>query len=444
MRRRIAVIGAGWAGCAAAVTLAQCQYHVTVFESARIPGGRARAVDLGGIRFDNGQHILLGAYRDSLRLMKLVGVDRRSSLLRIPLQMRYPDTTGMRFIAARLPAPLHLLIAVLRSQGFTREDKLALLRFSTSARWMGWRLNQDCSVAELMQRFDQTDTLVHLLWQPLCVAALNTPIEHASAQVFLAVLRDSFGARRAASDMLIPRINLSDLFPRPALDFVRAHDGQVRLGETVKQITAHNSDNTGDGWSLQVSNQANQTLDFDAIIVATGAPAAARLLHGIADTDALIALRHEPITTCYLQYAPQTRLTQPFFALESNPDEHQFGQFVFDRGQLAADQAGWLTVVISTSSAALALDHQELAAALARQLATAFQLPALAAPCSSYIISEKRASFSCQSGLTRPTNHSNREHLFLAGDYTAGEYPSTLEGAVRSGIAAAKLVASNK
>lgn len=433
--RRVAVIGAGWAGCAAAVELTRRKHHVTVFEAARVPGGRARMVEIDGKTLDNGQHILLGAYRETLRLMRRVGVDPRQALLRLPLQMRYPEgATGMDFIAARLPAPLHLLVALWRSRGLTRHDKLALLRFSSTARWMKWQLDDDCSVAELLQRYDQTEPLVRLMWQPLCVAALNTPIERASAQVFLAVLRDSFGARRAASDMLIPRSNLSALLPQPALAYIRAHGGHQRIGGAVTNISA-----TGTGWKLQVSGQPYGTDDFDSVIVATGASAAARLLDKLADASAMTALEYEPITTCYLQYAPHIRLTQPLFALESSAENQQYGQFVFDRGQLNPDHAGWLAVVVSAASAALELGHSALAAALAGQLSDALRQPALAAPRASYVISDKRATFSCRPALLRPGNLTTRKGLFLAGDYTAGDYPATLEGAVRSGIAAAKL-----
>lgn len=437
--RNVAVIGAGWAGCAAAVALIRSGHQVTVFEAARIPGGRARAVEIDGNTLDNGQHILLGAYSETLRLMKIVGVDERQALLRLPLQMRYPaGGNGMDFIAARLPAPFHLLAALWRSSGLQRQDKLALTRFSSAARWMGWRLNDDCSVAELLQRFDQTESLIRLMWQPLCVAALNTPIERASAQVFLAVLRDSFGAGRAASDMLIPRTSLSALLPQPTLAFITAHGGTVRLGASVNKIVGN-----GGRWTVHSSADAGSghvPADFDALIIATAPFAAAKLLQGLADIDQITALGYEPITTCYLQYAAEIRLTQPFFALEENPAQGNFGQFVFDRGQLDARQSGLLAVVISTSGAAMTSGHENLATAAAQQLATALRMSALRTPLWSQVISEKRATFSCTPALIRPANQTATAGLLLAGDYTASEYPATIEGAVRSGLAAARLI----
>jgi predicted NAD/FAD-dependent oxidoreductase len=149
---------------------------------------------------------------------------------------------------------------------------------------------------------------------------------------------------------------------------------------------------------------------------------------------------YEPITTCYLRYAPATRLHRPFFALVDDADSAEWGQFVFDRGHLSTTQAGLLAIVVSASSTAIEQDQHALAQAIAGQLATALQMPSLARPHWSKVISEKRATFACTPGLQRPPNATGLPGLVLAGDYTAGEYPATLEAAVRSGLSAARLL----
>jgi squalene-associated FAD-dependent desaturase len=423
------VVGGGWAGCAAAVELAARGAAVTLYEASRTLGGRARVVRMQGKTLDNGQHIMLGAYRETLRLMRHLGIAEESALLRLPLQMCYPDGTGMRFIAPRLPAPLHVGAALLRSRGLARRDKMALARFSTTARWMGWQLNQDCSVSELLARFDQTDRLVQLMWRPLCIAALNTPPERASAQVFLHVLRDSLGARRAASDMLLPRVDLSALFPARAAAYLESRGGKVALGAAVDAL-----ERDGDRWRIQGAQH-------DAVIVATPSAQAAALLAPHAPALDMPAFEWESITTVYLQYADEVRLARPFFALVDQPDTGHWGQFVFDRGQLHAGDDGLLAVVISASGPALDLGNDSLPPQVAAQLAQALQRPELAAPRWTKVISEKRATFACTPGLRRPANDTGIDGLALAGDYTASEYPATLEAAVRSGVAAAALVA---
>ncbi|MBI1771076.1 MAG: FAD-dependent oxidoreductase, partial [Burkholderiales bacterium] len=358
--------------------------------------------------------------------------------------MVYPALEdGMSFIAPRLPAPLHLLLALVKSSGLSFSDKMALARFSSTARWMGWRLNEDCSVIELLERFDQTPRLCRLMWIPLCIAALNTPPERASAQVFLNVLRDSLGARRAASDMLIPRLDLSNIFPEKAAEFVRAHGGQVLPAHPVTGL----QQNENGKWQMELKQaEAANVAIYDAVILACDFANADRLLSTLPAKDQAAPLptlshfNYEPITTCYLQYAPSVRLLRPMLALLDDVAQKKWGQYVFDRGQLQPDQAGLLAVVVSVSQTATEIDRHELAMDIAAQLAQSLGMPELAQPIWHQCISEKRATFSCTPGLRRPDNCTNYPGLYLAGDYTDGDYPATLEGAVRSGIAASQTI----
>lgn len=440
--KKIAVIGAGWAGCTAAVTLAEQGYQVSLIEASRTLGGRARKVMINDTTLDNGQHILLGAYSATLAMLRKIGIDAGSTMLRLPLQMCYPpDRGGMHFVAPKLPAPLHLLMALLRAKGLSRDDKLSLARFSTTARWMGWQLNQDCSVSELLQRFDQTERLCKLMWIPLCIAALNTPPERASAKIFLNVLRDSLGANRAASDMLLPRVDLSALLPEAAAAFIEQRGGAVLTGVSVKALRQH----ADQSWESEASGTTPATAtQWDAVIIATGLEHAQRLLGNIRLAETIPTplinenFSYEPITTCYLQYHEDICLPRPFFALSDDATAKRWGQFIFDRGQLHHGQKGLMAVVVSASSAAIELSHTELATDIAQQLANDFSSPQLATPVWHQIISEKRATFSCTPGLKRPLNQTGIAGLLIAGDYTDGDYPATLEAAVRSGAKAAQ------
>lgn len=432
---KAAIIGGGWAGCAAAVELASSgTCHVTLFESRKIPGGRARRLEAEGKTLDSGQHILLGAYTESLRLMKKVGVSPDEAFLRLPLQMCYPPAAGgMTFITRALPAPLHLLAGLFTAKGLDMADKLALARFTSAAQWMGWKLNRDCSVSTLLARFSQTARLYRLLWRPLCIAALNTVPEEASAQIFLNVLRDSMGVRRSASDMLLPRYDLSALFPDKALDFLRHLSAEVFLDRTIRSLQQ-----SGSGWLLDGEF-------FDRIILATSAQAASTLLNRKMDTAVFEALKFEPIHTCYFGYSPETRLSRAFFTLKDNPETGQWGQFVFDRGWLDPACAGVLAVVISTSSATSGLNRHELETGVASQLAKELGMPDLALPLWTRTVSDRQATFVCKPALARPDTESGLKGLFLAGDYVRSEYPGTLESAVQSGVkAAAALIGSLK
>ena len=420
----VAIIGAGWAGLAAAVELAQAKIRVTVFEAARHPGGRARCVEIEGMSLDNGQHVLIGAYRETLRLMRTVGTDPGRLLLRQALTIEYPGKFSMQ--APRLPAPLHLAAALLGARGLAWGERLVAVRFLAAMRSRGYRIAHDMPVAELLAQHRQSGALALYLWEPLCVSALNTPAATASAQIFLNVLRDGLDGAPEASDFLIPRTDLGSLFPLPAADFVRAHGGALHLGTPVRSLE---------------KSAATFTLDASAeryshVILAVGPHQIDALLDRHA---ALVPLRqcvaafaYEPIYTCYLQYPATVSMPQAMTGFDGGAI-----QWIFDRGRLNGNR-GLLAAVISARGAHQNSSQHELAGAIHRELA-AF-LPGLAAPLWSRVIAEKRATFSCRPGIARPENRTAVEHLYLAGDYTASDYPATLEAAVRSGVFAANLI----
>ena len=427
---KLAVIGAGWAGCSAAVELTRRGHEVHWLETSRTLGGRARQVSAHGRALDNGQHIFLGAYHATLSLLKTLG--QHDKLLRLPLQMVYPPgPNGMQLTGADWPAPLHLLIGLFRATGLSGADKMALLRFFSAARWMDWQMHQDCTVTELLLRFDQTDPLIRLLWQPLCLAAMNTPAQRASAQIFLNVLKDSLGGTRKDCDMLIPRTDLSSLLPKPAAEYVRAGGGSVRVGCAVKAMTPQKNQ-----WQLK---SVDASMIVDGVVLATGPQAARELLTPLNLAHQIPEYEVEAITTCYLQYPPQMRLARPFLALIERPADLAFGQFVFDRGQTEGN-AGLFAIVISAPASALEQGHDALAQACAEQLATDLHQPALRKPLWYQVITEKRATFACLPNLVRPSNALPVANLVLAGDYTESRYPATLEAAVQSGLKAANIL----
>lgn len=400
---RVAVIGGGWAGIAAAVDLTEAGRAVTLFEAGRVLGGRARSVSLDGRTVDNGQHILLGAYRDTLDLMRRVGADPERLFDRRPLQV--VDRTGFRLRLPLLPAPLHVAWGLLSSSTVGWREKLRTAWWMEGIKRRGFRLAEDTSVADWLDAAGQTGVLRRHLWEPLCLAALNTPAAHASAQLFANVLRDSLGSRcRADTDLLLPCVEFGQLLPEPADCWLRAQGADVRLGCRVGEIVA-----SADG--VRIGDES-----FAAVVIAT-APQHVASLWPAARTN----YAFEPIATIYLQFPTGTTLPFPLFHLLG-----QHGQWVVDRGN------GLLACVLSGHGAWEALPDEALAAALHGELG-------LAEPFLWHkVIREKRATFSAHPGLHRPDNRTTHPRVFLAGDYTWADYPATLEGAVRSGRRAAR------
>src|SRR5258706_1876640 len=219
---------------AAAVTLAERGVPVTVFEASRSLGGRARRVSVDGVDLDNGQHVLIGAYRECLRLMRLVGANPDELLLRVPLELRYAD--GFHLRAPRAPYPLNLFGALLAAKGLGLAQAFAALRFMASLRWRGFRIDPDRSVAQLLDQHGQSGALRTHLWEPLCVSALNTPVYVASAQIFANVLRDGLTGSPPASDFLLATTDLGRVFPGPAAEFVKARGGTIEPGVLVRRL----------------------------------------------------------------------------------------------------------------------------------------------------------------------------------------------------------------
>jgi hydroxysqualene dehydroxylase len=424
--RKIAVVGGGCAGLAAAAELASQGIPVTLYEASRQPGGRARGLNWKGHRLDNGQHIMLGAYNETLRLLKLADVDLKQAFLQLPLQLVQHRQFELR-ASTHLPAPLHILAGILRADGLSKRERLAALRFMASLKLSGFRLRQDEPLDTFLSRYRQSDKLVKWLWEPICLAALNTPLHQASAQVFLNVLRDSFSRSRSDSDLLLPRRDLSALMAEPLAEYIRRRSGEVRLGSPVTGIRQEH------GGFVVESDDGKEY--FSHVIAAVSPFRLGELVAGLPELAEAARIcsgyDYQPIYTVYLQY-PTATLPFPMIGLAGG-----YTQWVLDRGALDG-QDGLLAVVISAEGRHQALTQETLAAEVAQELAQAF--PDLPAPEWHKVIAEKRATFACRPSLLRPAQRTTLANFYLAGDYTAGSYPATIEGAVRSGVKCARLI----
>ena len=472
MSKSIAIVGGGWAGMAAAVAATQAGHHATVFEASQALGGRARVVngslpDGSPVALDNGQHILIGAYSQTLKLMQTVGVNLDKALLRLPLTLQFPDKHG-KLVGLKLPdwpnpwmVGLDAAWGIATAKGWSWGDKIALLRAASNWQRGGFKCPQHLSVAQLcLKPRDRsspaiTPRVMAELIEPLCVSALNTCAHDASAQVFLRVLQDALfspavqlgqGKIFGSANLLLPTRDLSNLFPHAAASWLLKHGGQIKLGERVSAVEFDAT-----GWQVCTAGGKNP---FDAVILA-GSPsnmASAGINTAYVATNSIVkdkialelnhliqresaawqasvkVLRHEAITTVYA-FSAGVRLPKPMLALRS--DATSPAQFVFDRGQLGGP-AGLLAFVISASQGEREVLQQQVLAQGAAQLG----LTGLQAV---QTIVEKRATFACTPGLQRP-NALIAPGLLVCGDYVDGPYPATLEGAVRSAQQAVALL----
>ncbi len=410
MQHGVAIIGAGWAGLSAALTLTEHAIPFTLYEASHQPGGRARSVRLNGFSepLDNGQHILLGAYHQTLALIQQV--NPTPAWHRIPLELTMAG--GLSLSVPPLPAPLHSLMALLSAKGISWKERRQALHFMWH--WQRRRFSAPASatVADLLA--GQSGRLVRELWEPLCLATLNTPLNVASGQVFLNVLRDSLTRSRADSDLILPACDLGALFPEPAIQYLTSRGQDIRPGTRITRVARQ-----GQGFLIN-------SIFHDAVICATAPWHAATLVRQLDMpelADQLQAMGSHAIATVWLQYPADLRLPRIMTGMTGT-----LAQWVFDRGQTHG-QHGLIAVIISTAPA---IGNAELAHQVSEELHHHLGLPV--SPLQIRVICEQRATFSCTANQSRPGNVTGVPGWYLAGDYTASPYPATLEAACQSGV----------
>lgn len=421
--KKVAIIGGGLAGLSAANKLAKVGVDVTLYEAAPQLGGRARTVIWKGQRLDNGQHILLGAYRQTLDLMASLGINENRALLRLPLALNMHGSFSLK--AKKLPAPFHLLFGLLSANDLTWRERFAAFYFFVWLKIKRFKLKQDEPLLDLLNQKKQSPRLIKWLWEPLCLAALNTPIVTASTQVYLNVLRDSFNQSKTDSDLLLPKLDLSALLSEPLAFNIHQYGGKIVLNRAVSNIQQ-----TNNGFCLEIANQ--EPTEVTHVVIATSPHHVQAMTQQLDVGTEIDAFGYQPIYTIYIQYPNHTKLPSVMTGFTNS-----IAQWAFDRGQFCG-QDGLVAVIISAEGAHQQFSQQHLAEVIVAELKAAF--PYLPSPDWHKVIAEKRATFACTSGLKRPKQQTNIPNLYLAGDYTEGDYPATIEGAIRSGLSAAQLV----
>jgi hydroxysqualene dehydroxylase len=438
--KRFAVIGGGWAGLAAAAKLAHAGHAVDLFEMAPQLGGRARNAvfrphhPLAGdeqLAIDNGQHLLMGAYSETIALCKrLAGAARFDALFDVA-PVTLANTAGLYLQANRfLPAPLHLAAAMVGARGLSLRDRWAMIAFLQRLKKRQWLINEaDISVSSLLKQMNQTDTVIQHLWRPLCLSALNTLPDLASAKVFCAILRDTLAAGRQASDFLVARVPLGETLPKLVQEQLSASPHRIFLKAQV--LALHHAPGDAGPVMVQTQNERANT-PYSGAVVATPWFTTQALL----DLPQRSELAQLPIVTVYLYWRTTAHSArQRPLMLADDPTKQMYGHWLFDLGD--TNGGGRLaSVVISGPGEHLQLSREALAQAITTQIST--QVGWLE-PDDHFVITEKRATFACTVNVDRPDAQAHiPARVALAGDYFRSEYPATLETAVRSGLAAAQ------
>ena len=443
----VVIVGGGLAGLSAGVALAERGFRVAVLEGKPVLGGRAYSfadAETGDF-IDNGQHVLMGCYRETLDFLTRIG-SRDKLIVHRNLEIEMLDGPGRRaqLRTAPLPGPFHMTAALLRYRHLTLPQRLGVMRAGMRLlylqRFAHARLSR-MSVAELMDVTGQGERARRCFWYPLAIATLNEDPELASAGLLAAVFKRAFFSRRIDSAFVYSRVGLSDLYCDAARGFIERRDGVVGCRAIV------------DG------------LDFDR----DGAIGAVRIRDGRTLRAANFIAAVTP-GQC-LKLLPEGAVAEPFFsrinALKSSPiicahiwldrevtDSAFVGfigtttQWLFNKRRIFAQYGerhpGYLSFVISGARKLVDCSNDQLLDIVLSDLRAMIPAARQAKVVKTLVLKEKQATMAPDplSDMSRPSTVTPIANLFLAGDWIQTGLPATIESAVISGRAAAAAVAA--
>jgi squalene-associated FAD-dependent desaturase len=440
----VIVIGAGFAGLSAAVRLTRRGARVLVLEARSRLGGRATAFadrDTGEL-VDNGQHILMGCYTETLAFLRDIGA-QDNVRLDPQLAVTMIDRAGRRtrLSCPALPAPLHLVAGILEWEALSWRDRLSVLGMATPLKNARRELegsavkaaSPDETVENWLIRNGQTPRLRELLWDPLALAALNQPPQQAAAPLFSRVLAEMFSDDPRAAAIALPTRPLHLMYAEPAREYIESHGGAVRTGAVSTIVLS------ADGGAVAGVRIGGDTVQASQIISSVPWFALAELfdeappaLDGVLDRAR--RMTSSPIVTVNLWFDRRV-LDLPFVGLPGRAM-----QWVFDKSLILGEDSSHVSLVSSGAAEILAETNIELVHRAHQELLDALPDVRAAKLVQATVIREPRATFSLAPGQpARPSTETGLQGFLLAGDWTATGLPATIEGAVRSGNRAADL-----
>lgn len=440
--RRIAVVGGGVAGLAAACALAQDGYAVELFERKPYVGGRASSYFHPGAGevIDNCQHIVLGCCTNILDLLRRGDAE---SMIRWSEGITFLEPGGRRSVLkpAPLPAPLHSAPSFLCARALGARDKIAIAR-AISCFLKGSRPEDDQqNFADWLRNTGQTRGAVEHFWKPVLFSALNEDPDRISVRYAAKVFREAFLFSAEAGRMGVPRVPLSEMYGMVASAIEHA-GGSVRLRTTVEKLC---HDAASQRWRLQADGQ---TEEFDAVVLALSFEGLQKLLPALPNEpprthleQLLARFAHSPLTGIHLWFDREITELDHAVLLDTTV------QWLYNTSRIQperqSERGGHLIeLVVSASKSLVPMERQAIIDLALRELMLFFPAMRDARLLKGAVVKEVRATYSIMPGLDklRPTAESGWPGLMLAGDWTATGWPSTMESAARSGYLAAEAV----
>jgi len=434
--KRVVVLGAGYSGLAAANELVLRGHEVTLVEGRALLGGRAHSfVDAkSGLILDNGQHILMGCYHDTLALFRQLGVrDRLYSPPR--LEVPFVSEKGRSLMAATAPDPLHLLSALLGYRELSWADKFSAIKLALRLR-LGEYPHLNETVEAWMRRWGQTRNIIRALWEPLCIAALNEPVATGSAHLFATVIRRSFLAGAADSAILLSRVGLSELFAPEVKMLLQMCNGTLKLQAPVTALSF------AEATLKEIKLGDGTVLKPEAVVSALPW----HVLRGLLPAESKLAqacgqIQDAPIVSLHL-WLDRPILREPFVGLLDSPVHWVFSRDHIHGANPPGQEGHIITAVVSGARDLVDKTGPELEELTLKELVRFLPEADGVRVLHRMVYKARSATFAAtpETEPLRPEATTEWSNLWLAGDWTNTGLPATIEGAIASGLRAARAV----
>jgi squalene-associated FAD-dependent desaturase len=439
----VVIIGGGLAGLSTAVDLASRGMSTLVLEQRQHLGGRAHSFvhEPTGDVVDNGQHLMMGCYRETEWFLRTIGAYHLTSLqpqLRIPFLR--PNRGAALLKCPALPAPFHLLTGLISLNSLSLVDRLRLLRVGKELQRPQGDVEAEIAgltVHEWLSSLRQSEENKKYLWDIIAIGSLNDDPKDVSALLFYRVLRTAFLGKRLNASLLLPRVGLTELFVNPAIQYLSANRGSVKTGSGVEGLVTEAKRVTA------VKLTDGSTIEGNAFVSSVPWYAAKALLLGTPAGSVLPpddSFRASAIISVNLWFDRQV-MADEFAALLDSRIHWVFNKSALLKTSGASLQ--YLTLVISGAASMADLSTDELVKIAVDDLSRVLPEVRNATLKHSLVVKEKRATFSPLPGVERlrPSTATPLENFFLAGDWINTGFPATIEGALMSGRRAAEMAA---
>lgn len=422
--KKCIVIGGGFAGLSAAAFLSKYKYKVKLLEASPKSGGRAYSMPAkdGKTIIDNGQHILMGCYSDTIKMLKMVDA-QDNFIYQKNLEINFLQSGGkkIKLKATSVPYPFNLLFGIMNYSAISFYDRLKVIKFFLTLLVLSRNKITDSTVSDLLNSGNQNETINKALWDVIAIGALNTNTKKASADTFITILKQIFFNGNFSSTIILPKRGLSDSYISSTAKFIRSNNGSIHNSCTVTGSEIENNRIS------KIFTNADVITEFDSVICAVPFYAFGKIV----DSSVLLKqplLEYSSILTVHV-WLNEINLKDDFYGLIDSPLH-----WIFNKGT-------HLTLVISDADYLMEKSKEEIYNLIKNEL---YKFAGIneSEIITYQILKEKRATFipSVSANNSRPPVKTKLDNLFVAGDWIDTGLPSTIESAVKSGRMAAEAV----